>query len=146
MWVEQNGEGIESDDQLWALFDQDHHFQANHVRGTTRAIQEAKSREVKIAVSNPCFEVWLILHFCELPRETPIDGYPEAERILCQYLNCYGKSNIRADKWLTAERCREAVKRAKDTDVASKACPPGTPKNPGTHVYLLLEEMLHESS
>ena len=43
-------------DQVWAVFDRDEH---EHVE---QAMSVAKSRGVQVAFSNPCFEVWLLLH------------------------------------------------------------------------------------
>jgi hypothetical protein len=44
-------------DQVWCVFDVDHF----DVAGVTAA---ARRKGVEVAVSNPCFELWLILHFC----------------------------------------------------------------------------------
>lgn len=43
-------------DQVWTIFDRDDHKDVDH------AISVAKIRGVQVAFSNPCFEVWLILH------------------------------------------------------------------------------------
>lgn len=52
----------QDDDAFWVLIDTDHHFQRNHCGGTVQALDEARRRGFGIAVSNPCFEVWLLLH------------------------------------------------------------------------------------
>lgn len=44
-------------DSVWCVFDVDQH------QGIANAFDSAKAYDIKIAVSNPCFEVWLILHF-----------------------------------------------------------------------------------
>lgn len=43
-------------DQIWTVFDKDEH------ENVEQAIATAKSRGIEVAFSNPCFEVWLILH------------------------------------------------------------------------------------
>jgi len=43
-------------DQIWAVFDRDEHDNVE------QAISIAKSRGIEVAFSNPCFEVWLLLH------------------------------------------------------------------------------------
>lgn len=45
------------DDQVWAAFDKDTHPRVDE------SIQKCKDEGVGVAYSNPCFEVWLILHF-----------------------------------------------------------------------------------
>ena len=43
-------------DEIWCVFDTD-----NHVH-LSQAIAEARQGGIKVAVSNPCFELWLVLH------------------------------------------------------------------------------------
>jgi len=43
-------------DEIWCIFDYDRHLDV------VRAIQQAKQAGVRIALSNPCFELWLVLH------------------------------------------------------------------------------------
>jgi hypothetical protein len=52
------------DEQVWLLFDRDDNDPSELVR-----IFAAENREprIKIAFSNPCFELWLYLHFREAP-------------------------------------------------------------------------------
>lgn len=44
-------------DEIWCVFDRDDH------PGVKGAIQEARDLGVGVAFSNPCFELWLVLHF-----------------------------------------------------------------------------------
>lgn len=46
-------------DQIWAIFDRDEH------ENVDQAIATAKSRGIEVAFSNPCFEVWLLLHHAD---------------------------------------------------------------------------------
>ncbi|WP_058556685.1 RloB family protein [Thiohalocapsa sp. ML1] len=48
-------------DEVWCVFDVDAHPHLNEAR------QLARSRGIALAVSNPCFELWLLLHFRENP-------------------------------------------------------------------------------
>lgn len=52
--------GIEAGqfDQVWAVFDWD-----NHTDEVRRAIALAERHGVRVALSNPCFDVWLIWHW-----------------------------------------------------------------------------------
>lgn len=47
----------EDGDQVWAIVDVDRHPNMND------AIQLARSKDINLAISNPCFEYWLLLHF-----------------------------------------------------------------------------------
>lgn len=47
---------FEKQDQVWAVFDRDDH------PGFEQAVLMCKQSGVRVARSNPCFELWLILH------------------------------------------------------------------------------------
>lgn len=49
-------------DQVWAVFDEDEHPAVKEARDV------CKRGNVGIAYSNPCFELWLILHHEEFDR------------------------------------------------------------------------------
>lgn len=46
-------------DQVWAVFDMDDHPNVDEAR------QLASANEISLAVSNPCFELWALLHFVD---------------------------------------------------------------------------------
>ena len=50
-------------DEVWCLFDVE--WPQNHPK-LREAREKARARNVSLAVSNPCFELWLALHFEEL--------------------------------------------------------------------------------
>jgi hypothetical protein len=47
-------------DEFWCIFDVE--WPKNHP-GLKEAIEQARQNGIQLAVSNPCFEIWLILHF-----------------------------------------------------------------------------------
>ena len=57
---------FEEADQVWVVFDQDHHPDVPSVVGRCR------DNKVKVAYSNPCFELWLVLHL--EPYDRPAEG------------------------------------------------------------------------
>lgn len=48
-------------DEVWCVFDIDDH------PNVPRAKQQARDNGLELAISNPCIELWLILHFREQP-------------------------------------------------------------------------------
>ena len=44
-------------DDIWVLFDIDNH------PNVPNAKQQARDNDLKVAISNPCFELWALLHF-----------------------------------------------------------------------------------
>ena len=53
---QRRGNSFDEKDQVWAVFDRDEH--PNH----EAAVRMCEQNRVGVARSNPCFEVWLILH------------------------------------------------------------------------------------
>lgn len=54
-------------DQVWAVFDCDDH------PGIAQTLEEARAAGIKVAYSNPCFEVWLMLHHVD--HDAPDDRW-----------------------------------------------------------------------
>jgi len=51
-----SGNGFENYDEVWCVIDVDDHPKLDE------ALQQARDNNVKVALSNPCFELWVILH------------------------------------------------------------------------------------
>jgi hypothetical protein len=69
------GSSFEEHDRVWAVFDRDAH---PHVAD---ACQKCESAGVGVALSNPCFEVWLILHYSDFDR--PDDRHQVQKHLEC---------------------------------------------------------------
>lgn len=124
-------------DRAWAVFDGDEHRLENPANWND-AIQIAASKDIKLAVSNPSFELWYLLHYRE--HVGPLTRQ-DALRLLREHIENYQK----ADRlWpvplqpLTAE----AISRAKR--IAERATADGLPPhtNPCTGVCDLVESLL----
>lgn len=68
----------EDDDQRWMLLDTDHMLKGSHVSGFMQALKEARQQGVKIALSRPCFELWLLLHHLD---ESEVVGLTNAKKV-----------------------------------------------------------------
>ena len=51
-------------DEIWCIFDRDEHPYVNE------ALALAERHQIGVAFSNPCFELWLVLHANDLRRHT----------------------------------------------------------------------------
>ena len=90
-------------DEVWCIFDVEQ--PKRHPR-LNDAVALARERGVQIAVSNPCFELWLVLHFQE--RSAWLDTN-DAERLLKQHDGTKGKG---LDGAMYMPRRDEAARRA----------------------------------
>jgi hypothetical protein len=78
MAVEARGRAIDEEaeiDEFWCVFDVE--WPRNHP-GLTDAVEQASANNINLGVSNPCFELWLMLHFQD--QATWIDN-KEARRL-----------------------------------------------------------------
>ncbi len=126
--------GLETNpyDRVWCVFDRDNHENIHDV------LAKAASLGFKVALSNPCFEVWFLLHFKYSSAElTP----REAAARLRVHIDDYEKSadlydillERRAQAILNSRRLREYHIRARDKPL----------KNPATTVDRLVLELGH---
>jgi hypothetical protein len=113
-------------DQVWAVFDIDDH------PNVAAAKQLALANDILLAVSNPCFELWALLHFAD-QRGHIARGKLRA--VLQEHLPGYAKELLFAKMHAGYG---DAVRRAQELDdAATRADRAG--RNPTTSVYLLTE-------
>ncbi|SEP17071.1 RloB family protein [Amycolatopsis saalfeldensis] len=111
-------------DEVWCVVDVDEF-------DVSRALVQARRRGVNLAVSNPCFEYWLLLHFETCAA--PMTRYREVERRLRRHLPEYRKSGLRFEDF--AGGVDAAVNRAGSS-------PAGHEINPSTQVGALVSKMI----
>ncbi|GGP48612.1 RloB family protein [Saccharothrix coeruleofusca] len=108
-------------DTAWCVVDVDNF-------DISSAVRLAASKNINLAVSDPCFEVWLLLHFADHCGH--IADYRAARNLLARHVPGYDKKlNYAA----FAPGLDDAIARA-------KALPPG---NPSTGVWRLVEAALN---
>lgn len=113
-------------DEVWAVFDMDDHPKVGEAK------QLAIANGIRLAVSNPCFELWALLHFIDHQAHIERD---KLRALLQQHLPGYDKELVFAR---LHPRYDEAVQRARELDTAAdRAGRPG--RNPTTGVHLLTE-------
>lgn len=78
----------EDGDQIWCVFDVDD-FYRDDKEGLLTAVKNAEENGIKIACSNECFELWLLLHF-EKPTSAIARG-SDLERRIAQ---SFRKNNL----------------------------------------------------
>lgn len=115
-------------DEVWCIFDVDQHQRLDDAR------TEADRSRLHLAVSNPCFELWLLLHFAE---QTAHLSPRQARDRLRKHLPSYDKHVSFAD---ASGGYGEAVRRAEALDVRHIAAG-SAGGNPSTGMYRLTERI-----
>ncbi|MBH8567124.1 RloB domain-containing protein [Nostoc sp. CENA67] len=83
-----------SKDTAWAVFDGDEHIEKSFENWQS-AINRAKSQKIQLAITNPCFELWYLIHFQDHFAEITRDRLrnllerhiPNYEKSMCLYPN-----------------------------------------------------------
>ena len=116
-------------DQIWCVFDRDEHPNFD------KAVALAARHGINLAISNPCLELWFMLHFED--RMAYIERQA-AQRRAEELLGC---SKVLTEPALSvlAERYDEARQRAVKLDEKHEGdgSPPGT--NPSSGVWCLID-------
>lgn len=125
------------EDAAWAVFDGDEHREANPERWND-AVQIARSKDICLAVSNPCFELWYLLHY---QSHTANVTRQRAFRLLKSHISDYEKSKTLWPSPLES-LTNDAIQRAKQLVIRAAADELQPFPNPHTTVYELVESLL----
>lgn len=116
-------------DEVWGVFDVDEHPQLNEAQ------KLAADNGVRLAVSNPCFELWALLHFQDQTAHIERD---RLRTVLQQHLPGYDKL---LDFGKVHPSHADAVRRALSLDMqAERQREAG--RNPTTGVYRLTQVII----
>lgn len=123
----------EEKDQFWLVVDKDRwkDWKLAHIYSE---IRKMKNSDWQMAISNPCFEVWLYLHVSEL-NESVKNG-KTAKTMLRNIIGVYNEKNLDMDSFCSG--VDKAIERAEKLDVNQDS---PWPLNPGSRVYLLIKEI-----
>ena len=120
------------EDERWLMFDIDRQ-RPQFIEDVTQMGLESGFR---LAVSNPCFELWLLLHL----REPDLSDFEcdAVESRLRSHLGSYSKTKLDTSPYDRPAIVR-AIEAAKLLDRPENV---RWPSYPGTHVYKLVEKLL----
>lgn len=139
---------LEADDELWLVIDKDRWTEAMLSRVATECSQEVA---MHMALSNPCFELWLLLHIEDATSLTPEERMlwmenrrksknadPYLKVRLRQKIGSYHESSY--DTLALRAHVEDAIERARALD---KNPADRWPQTLGTRVYLLAESVMN---
>ena len=139
---------LESDDELWLVVDRDRWTEAMLSRVATECTQD---NFMHVALSNPCIELWLLLHLVDATlltseeeqlwmenRRKSKNADPYLKVRLRQEMGSYHESSY--DAKMLIEHVDVAIARAEALD---KNPADRWPQTLGTRVYLLAESVMN---
>ena len=141
---------LEADDELWLVVDKDRWTEAMLSRVATECSQEVA---MHMALSNPCFELWLLLHLEDAASLTPEEQMRWMEnRRKSKNADPYLKVQLRQEMGSYHEADYDALMLIKHVEVAivrAKALDKNPadrwPQTLGTRVYLLAESVMNRN-
>jgi len=126
-------------DQVWIVFDTEGH-QHPRRKDINNAIEQCRALSFKMAMSNPSFEYWLLLHF--VPYGQPINDSAAAESLLKKHIKDYHKGMNAYDA--TRDKLDIAINNAKEGFKSRGGELENThpcTMNPCTQIYRLIENL-----
>ncbi len=126
---------IAKNDQLWLVFDVDHRKQ----KELDTVCRLATQKRFQLSISNPCFELWLLLHKADAIPSAGKCGEIEAQ--LRALMGQYNKTNIDLSQFEPG--INDAIRRAKQLDTNRQS---RWPADTGTHLYKLVESLIQFTS
>ena len=134
-------EVTEEGDLFWICIDTDHWVQANHFQNLREVLQQCRQKNYDVAINNPCFELWLLLHFEEC-RSSVAVSCSDVIGALRRAAGSYQKSKC-AQLAIEPSQVHRAVTRAKTMDTDPEDI---LPSRPITRVYRLMELLQNRDS
>lgn len=141
---------LEADDELWLVIDKDRWTEAMLSRVATECAQD---EYMHMALSNPCIELWLLLHLVDATSLSPEEQQqwlenrrtsrrtdPYLKMRLRQEMGSYHEAAYGAQMLIT--HVEEAIERARALD---KNPNDRWPQTLGTRVYLLAESVMNKN-
>ncbi|MCV2220596.1 RloB family protein [Pseudomonas mercuritolerans] len=134
---------VEEDDERWMLLDTDHYIQPNHAATFLQAITEARQKGIEVALSNPCFDFWLLLHHLEGGADLSIITDAKSVGVeLRKKLGAFDKTKLNPTNFpLSAVAHACSIARAMDISVGGGDRPEG----PTSRVYKLWESIVSKT-
>lgn len=97
-------DSFEANDQVWVMFDRDEHVKVKE------SIDNCTANQIGVAYSNPCFELWLILHFGDFDKAVDHHKVQDELKALCSDYSTRGGKTAKCEKFIAKHL--EAEKRA----------------------------------
>lgn len=123
-------------DHVWCVLDVDQHPKLR------QAIADAGNSGIRVALSNPCFEYWLLLHYCDFRKGLAAGA--NAVRELKKHYPKYEKGKCLFDEFMpyiytAQQRASDIVRQQYGKCFDCVSC------NPSTDIHKLIDCMLNQT-
>lgn len=135
--------GKQEKDEFWVVIDRDNWS----TEALDKVASQAEKKKYCLADSNPCFELWLLLHHKRLRELKGLEGRAatggcdSVKKELKKVDKNYDKSKYNTERYI--EKIGNAIQYAKETDTEPQT---RWLNSIGTRVYLLAQSVIDSSS
>lgn len=133
-------EQLNDDDELWLCIDRDHWAEDNHISNLRQVRQKCVQKGYRFAISNPCFDFWVLLHFMDPPPEG-FRNCGEVNQYLRKIIPGYCKTSVQRLP-ITVDQVQQAIERANNLAAADLF----SRDTPTTQMHLILESLRAKDS
>ena len=135
------------DDVFWVVYDRESIIKYD-VSSHQKAFDRAKAHDINLAITNVCFEVWLLLHFKKVSAEYGsfedlLRNSPLRECLASIGLNDYEKANVNLYSFIADRVGTARLEAARMNAQTLRSAPNGMDRpymlNPYTGMHLLLD-------
>lgn len=133
---------LDPDDESWLMLDTDHNLQPNHRANFAHTIQEAKEQGILVALSYPCFELWLLLHHATEAEAANLSSCSDIQELIRAKAGSYNKTRLRREHYRDGSAA-EAILRSERLDATVQGG--DIPQSATTRVYKLLRAIIAKS-
>jgi hypothetical protein len=123
-------------DEVWCVFDRDEH------PNFAQALDKAGANGIGVAISNPCIELWFVLHFAD---QTAFLERGDAQHRSRELLGCEKVLTPDALEHL-GQRYEDARKRAQDLDTKHEGDGSPPRSNPSSSLWKLIDRIRDSAS
>lgn len=128
------GEG----DQFWFVADTDHWIESNHIQNLVEVVRQCRQKGIQVALSNPCFELWLLLHFANFPTQQGLTCSQLGEQIR-KLVGSYNKTKVFGLP-ITNDSVKDAIERSLAHFVESDLIP----EKMQTAVHVIVKDLVDQ--
>lgn len=133
-YARQTKDSYDQQFEVWAVFDRDEHPKVQ----VPRALQLARDNDIRVAYSNPCFELWGLMHFsCVAKPGSHQQTQRELKRVLPGF--CHERHPVMNFELLAGrypKAVSNSVRALRDRENEGRAH-----SDPSTSVHLLTEQI-----
>lgn len=126
------GEG----DQFWIVLDTDHWIGPGHIQNLVEVVRLCRQKGIGVALTNPCFDLWLLLHFDEFPSEQVLTCEQVGQKIRDK-TGQYNKTKI-YNLDITQDHVTDAVRRS----AMNQQSGGDIPTELQTTIHLIIEDLI----